>query len=81
MMVIKMMIMMTLQLDQTRSALAKKPVEEPIAKVVMDDVGDDLVLDDNQPQDASQPKKDKTLEWFKQPPRPSTPDPEGNKRQ
>ncbi|GJZ91533.1 hypothetical protein Tco_0663460, partial [Tanacetum coccineum] len=56
-----------LQLDQTR--------------VVMDDVGDDVVHDDDQPQDASRPKTNKTPEWFKQPPRPPTPDPEWNKRQ
>nr|GEW34362.1 hypothetical protein [Tanacetum cinerariifolium] len=38
---------------------------------------------DNQPQDTLKPKKRKTLnpDWFKQPPRPPTPDPEWNKRQ
>ncbi|GJW98835.1 hypothetical protein Tco_0180643 [Tanacetum coccineum] len=62
---------------------AKEPVEEPIAEVIMDDAGDDLVRDDDQPQAASKPKTSKTLnpEWFKQPPRPPTPDPEWNKRQ
>ncbi|GKB71764.1 hypothetical protein Tco_0933176, partial [Tanacetum coccineum] len=58
-------------------------VEEPIAKVVMDDVGDDVAHDDNQPQDTSAPKTRKTLnqDWFKQPPMPPTPDPEWNKCQ
>ncbi|GKD81032.1 hypothetical protein Tco_1347871, partial [Tanacetum coccineum] len=67
----------------SKSALAKEPVEEPIAEVIMDDVGDDLVHDDDQPQAASKPKTSKTMnpEWFKQPPRPHTPDPEWNKRQ
>ncbi|GKC59907.1 hypothetical protein Tco_1087505, partial [Tanacetum coccineum] len=39
-----------------KSASAKDPVVEPIAKVVMDDVGDDVVHDKDQPQDASKPK-------------------------
>ncbi|GKE09784.1 hypothetical protein Tco_1413335 [Tanacetum coccineum] len=67
----------------SKSALAKEPIEEPIAEVIMDDVGDDLVHDDDQPQAASKPKTSKTMnpEWFKQPPRPHTPDPEWNKRQ
>ncbi|GJS77611.1 hypothetical protein Tco_0727492 [Tanacetum coccineum] len=61
----------------------KEPIEEPIAEVIMDDAGDDLVCDDDQPQATSKPKTSKTLnlEWFKQPPRPPTPDPEWNKRQ
>ncbi|GKB98539.1 hypothetical protein Tco_0984676 [Tanacetum coccineum] len=64
-------------------ASAKEPVEEPIVEVVMDDAGDDVVRDDNQPQDTSEPKTRKTSnpEWFKKPPRPPTPDPEWNKRQ
>ncbi|GKE74291.1 hypothetical protein Tco_1536332 [Tanacetum coccineum] len=64
-----------------KSALAKKPVEEPIAEVVMDDAGDDVVRNDDQPQDTSEPKTRKTLnpDCFKQPPRPPTPDPEWNK--
>ncbi|GJZ20152.1 hypothetical protein Tco_0556742 [Tanacetum coccineum] len=59
-----------------KSASAKEPVEEPIAEVVMDDAGDDVVHDDDQPQDASEPKTAKTSnpEWFTQPPRPLTPD-------
>ncbi|GJW18468.1 hypothetical protein Tco_0025904 [Tanacetum coccineum] len=62
---------------------AKKPVDEPIAKVVMDDAGDDVVRDDDQLQAASATKMAKTpnLEWFKQPLRPLTPDSEWNKRQ
>ncbi|GJR97054.1 hypothetical protein Tco_0269228 [Tanacetum coccineum] len=63
--------------------LKEEPVEEPIAEVIMDDVGDDVVRDDDQPQAASEPKTSKTLnpEWFKQPPRPPTRNPELNKRQ
>ncbi|GJR09269.1 hypothetical protein Tco_0791921 [Tanacetum coccineum] len=59
-------------------AFAKEPVEEPIDEVVMDNAGDD-----DQPQDASKPKTTKTpnQDWFKQPPRPPTPDPEWNKHQ
>ncbi|GJY00846.1 hypothetical protein Tco_0358998, partial [Tanacetum coccineum] len=66
-----------------KTALAKEPVEEPIAKVIMDDLGDDVVRDDDQPQDTSKPKTRKTLnpDWFKQPLRPPTLDPEWNKRQ
>ncbi|GJV88058.1 hypothetical protein Tco_1531996 [Tanacetum coccineum] len=61
-----------------KSASAKELVEEPIAEVIMDDAGDDVAHDDNPPQDTSEPKTRKTLnlEWFKQPPRPPTPDPE-----
>ncbi|GKC26164.1 hypothetical protein Tco_1033458, partial [Tanacetum coccineum] len=45
--------------------------------------GSKTALDDNQPQDTSEPKTRKTPNpyWFKQPPRPPTPDPEWNKRQ
>ncbi|GJX33019.1 hypothetical protein Tco_0242874 [Tanacetum coccineum] len=65
-----------------KSASTKEPVKEPTAEVVMDDVSEDVVRDDDQPQDASGPKTTKSLnpEWFKQPPRPPTPDPEWNKR-
>ncbi|GJY12662.1 hypothetical protein Tco_0381971 [Tanacetum coccineum] len=61
-----------------KAASAKEPTEEPITEVIMDDAGDDVVRDDDQPQAASEPKTSKTLnlEWFKQPPRPPTPDPE-----
>ncbi|GJS07968.1 hypothetical protein Tco_0364764 [Tanacetum coccineum] len=66
-----------------KSASAKETVEGPIAKVVMDDARDDVAHDDNQPQDTSEPKTRKTLnpDWFKQPPRPPTPDPKWNKHQ
>ncbi|GJX41128.1 hypothetical protein Tco_0256118 [Tanacetum coccineum] len=66
-----------LQLDQTRSALAKEPIEEPIAEVYMDDAGDDVARNDDQPQDTSEPKTAKTSnpKWLTQPPRPPTPDP------
>ncbi|GKC53123.1 hypothetical protein Tco_1075868, partial [Tanacetum coccineum] len=66
-----------------KSALAKELVEEPIAEVIMDDAGDDVACNDNPPQDTSKPKTRKTLNpnWFKQPPRPPTPDPEWNKYQ
>ncbi|GJV41784.1 hypothetical protein Tco_1420224 [Tanacetum coccineum] len=39
-----------------KSALAKEPVEEPIAEVVMDDAGDSVVHDDDHPQDTFEPK-------------------------
>ncbi|GJQ89186.1 hypothetical protein Tco_0000325 [Tanacetum coccineum] len=67
----------------SKSTSTKEPAEEPNAEVVMDDVGDDVARDDNQPQDTSEPKTRNTLnpDWFKQPPRPPTPDPEWNKRQ
>ncbi|GJR72890.1 hypothetical protein Tco_0085255 [Tanacetum coccineum] len=67
----------------SKSTSAKEPVEEPITKVVMDDAGEDVVHDDDQPQDASKPKTAKTPnpEWFTQPQRLLTPDPEWNKCQ
>ncbi|GJU67511.1 hypothetical protein Tco_1253770 [Tanacetum coccineum] len=57
-----------------KSAPAKEPVKEPITEVIMDDASSDVARDD---------KTRKTLnpEWFKQPPRPPTPDPEWNTRQ
>nr|GEU30067.1 hypothetical protein [Tanacetum cinerariifolium] len=39
-----------------KSASANEPVEAPIAELVMDDASDDVVHDDDQPQDASEPK-------------------------
>nr|GEU48363.1 copia protein [Tanacetum cinerariifolium] len=45
----------------SKSASAKEPVEEPTAEVIMDDAGDDVVCDDSQPQDTSEPKTRKTL--------------------
>nr|GEW55072.1 hypothetical protein [Tanacetum cinerariifolium] len=64
-------------------ASTKKSVKEPMTEVVMDDAGEDVVHDDDQPQDTSEPKTAKTLnlEWFTQPPRPLNPDSEWNKRQ
>ncbi|GJZ04126.1 hypothetical protein Tco_0537401 [Tanacetum coccineum] len=70
-----------------KSITTKEPVEEPIAEVEMDDAvntaAEDVVHDANQPHDDSTQAKDKVLkqDWFKQPPRPPTPDPEWNKRQ
>nr|GEY48148.1 hypothetical protein [Tanacetum cinerariifolium] len=66
-----------------KSALTKEPVEEPIAEVIMNDAGDDMARDDDQPQATLEPKKRKTLnsDWVKQPPRLPTPDPKWNKRQ
>ncbi|GKE92471.1 hypothetical protein Tco_1573566, partial [Tanacetum coccineum] len=66
-----------------KSASAKEPIEEPITEVIMDDAGDDVAHDDNPPQDTLEPKIRKTMnpEWFRQPPRPPTLDPELNKRQ
>ncbi|GKG52942.1 hypothetical protein Tco_0550054, partial [Tanacetum coccineum] len=37
-----------------------EPVKEPIAKVFMDDAGDDVARNDNQTQDTSEPKIRKT---------------------
>ncbi|GKE35255.1 hypothetical protein Tco_1454577 [Tanacetum coccineum] len=58
------------------------PPRNPL-KVVMDDAGEDVVRDDDQPQYTSEPKTTKTpnLFLFKQPPRPPTPDLEWNKHQ
>nr|GFB65113.1 hypothetical protein [Tanacetum cinerariifolium] len=55
-----------------KSSPAKEPIEEPIAEVVIDDAGDDVIHDDDQPQDAFKPKTTKTSnpEWFMQPLRP-----------
>ncbi|GKG46509.1 hypothetical protein Tco_0501355, partial [Tanacetum coccineum] len=70
-----------------KSTSAKEPVEEPIAKVEMNDsvntISEDVVRDDDQPQDTSEPKTYKTpnQDWFKQPPRPPTLDPKWNKSQ
>nr|GEX26097.1 hypothetical protein [Tanacetum cinerariifolium] len=64
-------------------ATAKKPIEESIAEVIMDDTGDNVVHNDDQPQDTSEPMTAKTLnpKWFTQPPRPHIPGPEWNKCQ
>ncbi|GJY89230.1 hypothetical protein Tco_0503858 [Tanacetum coccineum] len=70
-----------------KSATAQEPIKEPIAEVVMDDLettaNEDVVNDADCPQDYVTPKTKKPFKdtWFKQPPRPPTPDPEWNKRQ
>ncbi|GJZ84713.1 hypothetical protein Tco_0650052 [Tanacetum coccineum] len=57
-----------------KSASAKELVEEPIVEVVMDDADEEVVRNDDQPQDTSKPKIAKTPnpEWFKPPLRPPT---------
>ncbi|GKF33364.1 hypothetical protein Tco_0106564 [Tanacetum coccineum] len=70
-----------------KSATAQEPSKEPIAEVVMDDLettaNEDVVNDVDFPQDYLAPKTNKPSRdtWFKQPPRPPTPDPEWNKHQ
>ncbi|GJZ42112.1 hypothetical protein Tco_0588998 [Tanacetum coccineum] len=70
-----------------KSVTTHELIEEPIAEVVMDDLettaNEDVVNDANRHQDNVAPKTDKSSRdtWFKQPPRPPTPDPEWNKRQ
>nr|GEV84440.1 hypothetical protein [Tanacetum cinerariifolium] len=67
----------------SKSASTQEAVEEPIVEVVMDEAGEDVPHGDDQTQDISDPKTRKSLnpDWFKQPPRPSTPDPKWKKRQ
>ncbi|GKC37738.1 hypothetical protein Tco_1050122, partial [Tanacetum coccineum] len=68
-------------------ATTNKPIKEPIAEVVMDEqkttANEDVVSDVDHPQYYVAPKTNKLSRdtWFKQPPRPPTPDPEWNKRQ
>ncbi|GJX97197.1 hypothetical protein Tco_0352995 [Tanacetum coccineum] len=63
----------------------EESIAKPSKKVIMDaednTVNDDVVNDADQPQDDSVPKTNTTPNnnWFKQPPRPPTPDPEWNK--
>ncbi|GJS75502.1 hypothetical protein Tco_0725383 [Tanacetum coccineum] len=65
-----------------KSATTQEPIEEPIPKVVTDDLEtnatEDVVNDVDHPQDYVAPNTNKPFRdtWFKQPPRPSTPDPE-----
>ncbi|GJT61611.1 hypothetical protein Tco_1005144 [Tanacetum coccineum] len=57
---------------------ADEIVEEPVHEATMDveqPILDDVVNDADKPHDDADPKKDKST-WFKQPPRPETPDPE-----
>nr|GEW94881.1 hypothetical protein [Tanacetum cinerariifolium] len=51
-------------------APSKEPVKEHIAEVGMDDASNDVVHDDDQPQDDFEPKTTNTSnpDWFKQPP-------------
>ncbi|GKG50114.1 hypothetical protein Tco_0521214, partial [Tanacetum coccineum] len=60
---------------------AEESVSEPIEEVIMDDANDNVVNGVDQPQDKSEPKTTRAPknDWFKQPPRPPTPDPEWNK--
>ncbi|GJZ57573.1 hypothetical protein Tco_0613067 [Tanacetum coccineum] len=60
----------------------KVKLHQKALKLVINTTSGDVVRDDDQPQDTSEPKTDKTPnpEWFKQPLRPPTPDPEWNKR-
>nr|GEV13919.1 hypothetical protein [Tanacetum cinerariifolium] len=66
----------------SKSASAKEPVKEPIPKVLMDEAfnieGEDVVSHDDQPQDTSKPKTNKTpnQDRFKHPSRLPTLDPE-----
>ncbi|GJX07170.1 hypothetical protein Tco_0195102 [Tanacetum coccineum] len=55
----------------------------PTDEVIIDASIDDVVIDDDQPQDASKPKPDRAPknDLFKQPPRPPTLDPEWNSHQ
>nr|GEU35955.1 hypothetical protein [Tanacetum cinerariifolium] len=48
-------------IKSTNRQLSKKLVEEPIVEVGMDDASDDVVHDNDNPQDASEPKTAKTL--------------------
>ncbi|GJY40636.1 hypothetical protein Tco_0427906 [Tanacetum coccineum] len=64
-----------------KSVTVKELVKEPIHEVAMDveePILDDVVNDVDQPQHDINPKNDKST-WFKQSPRPKTPDPEWNK--
>ncbi|GJU76944.1 hypothetical protein Tco_1274014, partial [Tanacetum coccineum] len=64
-----------------KSVTVKELVKEPIHEVAMDveePILDDVVNDVEQPQHDINPKNDKST-WFKQSPRPKTPDPEWNK--
>ncbi|GJW23518.1 hypothetical protein Tco_0034140 [Tanacetum coccineum] len=70
--------------DTVLKKIDRESVEETITKVVIDDAVNtavaDVVHDVDQPQDASKQKTDKTpkYNWFTQPPRPPTFDPEWN---
>ncbi|GJX80596.1 hypothetical protein Tco_0328745 [Tanacetum coccineum] len=63
---------------------SKKPstTKETSKDDAVNTASENVVRDDDQPQDTSEPKTNKTLneDWFKQPPRPPTPDLEMNKQ-
>ncbi|GJS09966.1 hypothetical protein Tco_0366762 [Tanacetum coccineum] len=70
----------------SKSVTAKEPVEEIVFEMTSDKIEqtvDDVANDVDQPPDDSTQTKDKDpkKDWFKQPPRPPTPDQEWNKRQ
>ncbi|GKB83730.1 hypothetical protein Tco_0950625, partial [Tanacetum coccineum] len=69
-----------------KSVTAEEPVEEPVFEIASDEIEqtvDDVANDADQPPDDSTQTKDKApkQDWFKQPPRPPTPDSEWNKHQ
>ncbi|GKE50120.1 hypothetical protein Tco_1481378 [Tanacetum coccineum] len=69
-----------------KSVTAEEPVKEPVFEMVSDNIEqivDDVVNNVGQPLDDSTQTKDKApkQDWFKQPLRPPTPNPEWNKRQ
>ncbi|GJS70850.1 hypothetical protein Tco_0703691 [Tanacetum coccineum] len=68
-----------------KSVTIEEPVEEPVFEMAFDDIEqtiNDVVTDADQiPNDSTQSKDKATKQdWFKQLPRPPTPDPEWNKR-
>nr|GFC66535.1 hypothetical protein [Tanacetum cinerariifolium] len=73
-----LLVSLLLQWNPKRKPQKKASSTKEIPKGGMDDAGFEVARDDYQPQDTSEPKTRKTLnpDWFKQPPRPPTPDPE-----
>ncbi|GJZ84543.1 hypothetical protein Tco_0649882 [Tanacetum coccineum] len=70
----------------SKSVTVEELVEEPVFEMASDDIEqttDNVTNDVDQPPDDSTQTKDKApkQDWFKQPPRPPTPDLEWNKRQ
>ncbi|GJY66404.1 hypothetical protein Tco_0468642 [Tanacetum coccineum] len=68
----------TLKFD--KSEHAKESVVKPTEEVNLDAAIENVVKSDDQPQDDSKPQTDSVPKhnWFKQPPRPPSPDPEWN---
>nr|GEU39467.1 hypothetical protein [Tanacetum cinerariifolium] len=69
-----------------KSVIAEELVKEPVFEMAFNNIErtvDDVANDADQPlDDLTQTKdKDPKKDWFKQPPRPPTPDPKWNKRQ